>query len=29
MDKAKMTFRDRIESGKLNSVTPSKQSKFD
>jgi replicative DNA helicase len=29
MDKAKMTFRDRIESGKLDTVTAVKKSKFD
>jgi replicative DNA helicase len=29
MDKAKMTFRDRIEGGKLDTVAPTKQSKFD
>jgi replicative DNA helicase len=29
MDKAKMTFRDRIENGKLDTVTTMKKSKFD
>ena len=28
MDKAKMTFRDRIENGKIDTVTTMKQSKF-